>query len=155
MSQKIRYQVTFIEKFVVNGEEYELKDAIYYDSLPSQKQIDKDKKSRVDGRISFLKNPPVRVPPTIEQLQQELQEIKSSEQVVTDRKKEILISLGISELEALQSEMRNIEEKFNAVKEKVDSLSPSVLPLEAVADILDKQTKDVDERISKKIVEGK
>lgn len=75
VSEQIMIQVRFKEKVVINGNETEYNDALYFTQeeyqAKSQSEIDMLKQERVTNWTNVIKNPPAFVEPTKAQLQEQ------------------------------------------------------------------------------------
>jgi hypothetical protein len=49
----------------------DFQDALYYDKLPDDKEIEKDAQKRIDDWVYAIENPPEEVPLTKEELEKE------------------------------------------------------------------------------------
>ena len=86
--QTVMIQVRFKEK----TEHGEFNDALYYTESEyasvTQKDIDKEKKKRVDAWVDIVKNPPPYIEPTDEELIKMADDLESEKQNYLDRVKD-------------------------------------------------------------------
>ena len=90
-SQTIKYQVRFTESVDFRGNKLEYSDALYFDVLPKQEEIDKLKAERVETWLAVLNAPPVELTKEqeIAQAEDELVQMVEQEQVWVARKQEL------------------------------------------------------------------
>jgi hypothetical protein len=91
----------------VNGNTF--RDALYYDVLPDDKEIETEAQARIDAYIFTIENPPEEVPLTKEEIQ------KMLDQAVEQKERlEVFISEKTAEL--VTAEIDPIEDPIEIIK---------------------------------------